>query len=375
MAAAERSLSIILDDIALKIMMVEPGDLSTIGELLELADECINSDESQKQPVSVEMAQSFKSVFEQLIMGEVSDSSESYDHLGQCVSLMQEMERSGCEDETITGRFCDHLRQTGYKIDNVKFPALVADQGAAPKDEEPDTRFLQDRELLHGFIDESVEHLESIENLILELEKNPDDPEIINAVFRAFHTIKGTSALVDLDTINQLAHKTENLLDAVRNGRRKMDSGVADMVLRVSDLLLTMIQNVKDVAEKGLEHYQCFGISELIEQIDLVESCEAGTEGGEEEASPSGMSLGEGEVPDFMQDPELLSGFISEAYEHLESIEVHVLELEQDPDNLDIINNIFRPFHTIKGVSGFLNLKTINTLAHTTENLLDDVRN
>lgn len=375
MAAAERSLSVILDDIALKIMMVEPGDLSIIGELLEFADECINSNEFPKQPVSVEMAQSFKSVLEQLIMGEVSDSTESYDHLGQCVSLMQEMERSGCEDETITGRFCDHLRQTGYKIDSVKFPALVADQGAAPKDEEPDTRFLQDRELLHGFIDESVEHLESIESLILELEKNPDDPEIINAVFRAFHTIKGTSALVDLDTINQLAHKTENLLDAVRNGHRKMDSGVADMVLRVSDFLLTMIQNVKDIAEKGLEHYQRFDISVLIEQIDLVESGEAGTEDGEEETSSTAMSLGEGEVPDFMQDPELLSGFISEAYEHLESIEVHVLELEQNPDNLDIINNIFRPFHTIKGVSGFLNLKTINTLAHTTENLLDDVRN
>ena len=376
MAAAERSLSVILDDIALKIMMVEPGDLSIIGELLDLADECINSDESQKQPVSVEMAQSFKSVLEQLIMGDVSDSTESYDHLGQCVSLMQEMERRGCEDETMTGRFCDHLRQTGYEIDSAKYPALVADQGAAPKDEEPDTRFLQDRELLHGFIDESVEHLESIENLILELEKTPDDSEIINAVFRAFHTIKGTSALVDLDTINQLAHKTENLLDAVRNGHRKMDSGVADMILKVSDLLLTMLQNVKDVAEKGLAHYQRFDISAIIEQIDLVENGEAGTEGGEEEPSPAGkVSLGEGEIPDFMQDPELLIGFISEAYEHLESIEVSVLELEQDPDNFDIINNIFRPFHTIKGVSGFLNLKTINTLAHTTENLLDDVRN
>ena len=376
MAAAERSLSAILDDIALKIMMVEPGDLSLIGELLELADECINSDKCKTESVPAEMARALKSVLEQLIMGEVSDSPESYEHLGQCVSLMQEVERSGGEDESLTGKFCDHLQQTGFQFDSGTFSASAADQSVTSDDEAVDTRFLQDRELLQGFIEESLEHMENIENLILELEKNPDDPEIVNAVFRAFHTIKGTSALVDLETINKLAHRTENLLDAVRAGRRKIDSSVTDIVLKVGDYLKSMILNVRDVAENGLDLYKRFDISALIKQVDRVESGETVTEGGDEEPSPAEeISLGEGEVPDFMQDPELLGGFISEAYEHLESIEVHVLELEQDPDDLDIINNIFRPFHTIKGVSGFLNLKTINTLAHTTENLLDDVRN
>ncbi|NOX33446.1 MAG: chemotaxis protein CheA [Deltaproteobacteria bacterium] len=74
------------------------------------------------------------------------------------------------------------------------------------------------------------------------------------------------------------------------------------------------------------------------------------------------------------EDMEILVDFISEAYENLDAIEVNLIDLEQDPSNKDIINDIFRPFHTIKGVSGFLSLTKINKLAHTTENLLDSAR-
>ncbi len=74
-------------------------------------------------------------------------------------------------------------------------------------------------------------------------------------------------------------------------------------------------------------------------------------------------------------DMEILIDFVSEAQENLDSIEVSLIELEQDPTDKEIINNIFRPFHTIKGVSGFLSLKKINLLAHATENLLDGARN
>ncbi len=73
-------------------------------------------------------------------------------------------------------------------------------------------------------------------------------------------------------------------------------------------------------------------------------------------------------------DMEILIDFVSEAEENLDSIEVNLIDLEQDPTNSDIINDIFRPFHTIKGVSGFLSLSKINKLSHTTENLLDAAR-
>lgn len=75
------------------------------------------------------------------------------------------------------------------------------------------------------------------------------------------------------------------------------------------------------------------------------------------------------------EDRQILQDFIVESKENLDTIEVNLVSLEQEPDDLETINSIFRPFHTIKGVSGFLNLKAVNRLAHSAENLLDKARN
>lgn len=73
-------------------------------------------------------------------------------------------------------------------------------------------------------------------------------------------------------------------------------------------------------------------------------------------------------------DPDLMAGFITEAEEHLESAESNLLTLEKDPSNQESIASVFRAFHTIKGVAGFLGLTTITKLAHEAENLLDLAR-
>ena len=73
-------------------------------------------------------------------------------------------------------------------------------------------------------------------------------------------------------------------------------------------------------------------------------------------------------------DPELFADFIAEAKEHLETIEPNLLELEKAPDNLALLNDIFRPMHSLKGASGFLGLNRINQLAHKSENILDELR-
>jgi two-component system chemotaxis sensor kinase CheA len=76
-----------------------------------------------------------------------------------------------------------------------------------------------------------------------------------------------------------------------------------------------------------------------------------------------------------IQDVSLVKDFISEGLEYIDEIEVNILNLEQNPDNTDTINTIFRPFHSIKGVASFLNLEKIRDLAHNLENLLDKARN
>lgn len=73
-------------------------------------------------------------------------------------------------------------------------------------------------------------------------------------------------------------------------------------------------------------------------------------------------------------DPELLSDLIIEAREHLETIEPNLLELEKTPGNLSLLDQIFRPMHSLKGASGFLGLSKMNGLTHRAENILDALR-
>jgi two-component system, chemotaxis family, sensor kinase CheA len=73
-------------------------------------------------------------------------------------------------------------------------------------------------------------------------------------------------------------------------------------------------------------------------------------------------------------DPEIFADFVLEAREHLETIEPKLLELEKEPENLSILNEIFRPMHSLKGASGFLGLNCMNSLAHRAENILDELR-
>ena len=74
-------------------------------------------------------------------------------------------------------------------------------------------------------------------------------------------------------------------------------------------------------------------------------------------------------------DDELFSDFINEAKEYVTSLESNMLDLEEQPDNLKLINEIFRPFHTLKGVTGFMGLGKINLISHEAENILDKARN
>lgn len=77
----------------------------------------------------------------------------------------------------------------------------------------------------------------------------------------------------------------------------------------------------------------------------------------------------------FAHDPELLAGFVLESNEHLSAIQEQMLILEQSPTAVDVIHAVFRAFHSIKGIAGFLELHRIQTLAHEVETLLDLARN
>jgi two-component system chemotaxis sensor kinase CheA len=88
---------------------------------------------------------------------------------------------------------------------------------------------------------EAREHLANAENAVLSLEANPGDDELVNVVFRAFHTIKGVSGFLNLPRIVEVAHAAEFLLDKVRSHKVPLSAHVLELVLASSDLLGQLI--------------------------------------------------------------------------------------------------------------------------------------
>ncbi len=103
-----------------------------------------------------------------------------------------------------------------------------------------------DPDLLGEFVAESRELLERSESALLALESNPGDAEAVNTVFRAFHTVKGTSGFLGLKLASELAHLAESLLSRIRNKEIRLTGGYADLALRSLDMLKKAVNSVED---------------------------------------------------------------------------------------------------------------------------------
>ena len=102
-----------------------------------------------------------------------------------------------------------------------------------------------DAELLRKFITESREHLDHIEQGVLVLENSPGDAEVLNTIFRAFHTFKGGAGFLNLLPINRLAHVLESLLDLARQGKLAIDATVIEVILRGRDVLKQFLDEIE----------------------------------------------------------------------------------------------------------------------------------
>jgi two-component system chemotaxis sensor kinase CheA len=101
-----------------------------------------------------------------------------------------------------------------------------------------------DLDLLGEFHSESLELLRSIEQAVLTLEESPTAAEAINAIFRAFHTFKGSAGFLQLDALRDFAHELESLLEVVRSGEVKVSRPVIDSILAGADVLAECTREV-----------------------------------------------------------------------------------------------------------------------------------
>lgn len=122
-------------------------------------------------------------------------------------------------------------------------PVTAAEQQAISADDAP---------LVAEFVGEARGHIESAEAGVLRVEEHPDDLEAINAIFRAFHTIKGVAGFLNLKAIGSLAHAAENLLDLARQGQIKLVGVNVDVILESIDLMKVLIARLEEAMSSGI---------------------------------------------------------------------------------------------------------------------------
>jgi two-component system, chemotaxis family, sensor kinase CheA len=123
-----------------------------------------------------------------------------------------------------------------------------------------------DADLLNEFIVESMECCNLAESAILDWEKNPNNQELLNTIFRGFHTIKGTSSFINLDCVKDLAHQAESMLVRVRDGEENFTRGHADLSLKSLDLIKSILQRMKS-SGPGQQVELPLGHEELLEDL------------------------------------------------------------------------------------------------------------
>ncbi|MBF0496748.1 MAG: chemotaxis protein CheA, partial [Deltaproteobacteria bacterium] len=126
-----------------------------------------------------------------------------------------------------------------------------------------------DRSLIDEFVAEAKEHLETIEDDFLDLEKQKDNPDytLVDKVFRAIHSIKGGAGFIGLNNINDLSHNMETLLSMMRSGEIKPESRFIDALLAGVDLLSTLLDDVENSNEIDISEIRDRLISLLAKEI------------------------------------------------------------------------------------------------------------
>ncbi|MBM3966516.1 MAG: histidine kinase, partial [Planctomycetes bacterium] len=259
---------------------------------------------------------------------------------------------------------------------------------------------IQDDELQKEFVIESLEHLSSVETQLLELESEDDsiDLDKINNVFRAIHSIKGVAGFLSLGTLESLAHREEEVLNRLRNRELRPTHDVINTLLKATDRLRSLLDSIESSNSEDVSDH-----TDALERL-LANS---GSEDNPTDASEANDSSGPSEVVDAQSSDDCLEeaekatsdtatsldrpvayvspepgkknatglrDFLIESFDHLEQIEAYLVALESNPGSQDVLNAIYRVFHSLKGSSDFLGFQRTAAVAHASEGIMSELR-
>ncbi|MET0024901.1 MAG: chemotaxis protein CheA [Sedimenticola sp.] len=104
-------------------------------------------------------------------------------------------------------------------------------------------------EILQDFLVEAGEILDQLNSQLVELEQNPEDYELLNAVFRGFHTIKGGAGFLSFDALVDVCHRSEDVFNVLRQGQRRVDASLMDVILQALDVVNDMFEQIRSGKE------------------------------------------------------------------------------------------------------------------------------
>ena len=164
-----------------------------------------------------------------------------------------------------------------------------------------------------------------------------------------------------LDALSEVIEQIQRMLEAVERSQALWDEQIEKATVETLEGLKQVMQQ----ETQNVNHLQVVlqqatqGLMALADQGGIGEA-EGETPTEQTDVEPEALCIPEEDVP-------LVQDFINESSEHIEAAEIGLLELEKAPEDKEVINRIFRAFHTIKGMAGFLNLHDIGSLAHSAE--------
>ena len=244
-----------LDDAAAYLIQMEAGNLAELDHLrnclLKLTD-----DRKAAQPQTSYLKQAIE-IIHKMMSGDAAKPEHSLEAVGSLLeAAMNSKDGLDPFENCVESEDTDLQSDADSQANNPDFDHMPCDA---------------DTELIAEFIAEGSDLISSAEEALLSLETDPEDVESVGKVFRAFHTVKGTSAFLDLQLLSDFGHHAESLLSRVRDGEIRYCGGYADLSLRALDMIKALLSGVQ-TALTGQPLLKPDGYDDLIQQLSDPET-------------------------------------------------------------------------------------------------------
>jgi two-component system chemotaxis sensor kinase CheA len=247
-----------------------PSDnLNTLADIHTQIQRLMDLSSTPDVPANVgARAKALAEEMEKIILRDVSDADAALKSITRDLAAMQFQLDGDVSSESAPGEIPGISGTTAIPVVHAVAPhhANLTEQPFNP----------EDISLVHDFVVEAREHIESAETSVLKLEDNPTDLDAINAIFRAFHTVKGVAGFLNLRQIGALAHSAEGLLDLARQGKLKLGGASVELILSASDLLKKLVNDVDTALQANTIVATETGLEAMLANLSACASGSAG---------------------------------------------------------------------------------------------------